>query len=118
MSLLNKLETSRSQTPIACRRDDDAFTVQEAARHGELLEQIQGSVQEVEELPDGYAFRFQSEAEQILTLAEFITLERRCCSFFTFRLEIQSGNGPLWLRLTGGQGVKEFLRDEMGALNP
>jgi hypothetical protein len=30
--------------------------------------------------------------------------------FFNFGLEIEPNSGPLWLRLTGGEGVKEILQ--------
>lgn len=36
--------------------------------------------------------------------------ERLCCPFFRFGLEIEPNSGPLWLRLTGSEGVKEILR--------
>lgn len=118
MTIIDETEITQNQSGITCRRDGDAFNPHEGHRHRELLEQIQASIQEVVELPDGYAFRFPSEAEQILILAEFITLERRCCLFFNFKLEIESNNGPLWLRLTGGEGVKEFLKDELRCRQP
>lgn len=118
MTLINETKTIQSQTGITCQRDRGAFTPEEESRHHELLEKTKQSVQEVEELPDGYAFRFPSDADQILTLAEFITLERRCCSFFSFRLAVESGDGPLWLRLTGGKGTKQFLRAELGDSGP
>jgi hypothetical protein len=118
MTLTNKSKITQPQTGIACQRDRGAFTPEEESHHRELLEKIKQSVQEVEELTDGYAFRFPSEADRILTLAEFITLERRCCSFFNFGLEVERGDGPLWLRLTGGEGTKQFLRAELGDSGP
>jgi hypothetical protein len=41
-------------------------------------------------------------------VAEWIALERRCCPFFRFQLDVEGETGPVWLRLTGA-GVKEFL---------
>jgi len=46
--------------------------------------------------------------------AEFITLERLCCPFLTLALEVERERGPLWLKLTGREGVKPFLRAELG----
>ena len=71
--------------------------------------------QEMKELPDGFAFRFTSDTSVIVNLAEWITLERRCCSFFNFSLAVERDDGPMWLSLTGGEGVKEFLQAEISA---
>jgi hypothetical protein len=41
-------------------------------------------------------------------------MARRCCPFLAFRLEAGRENGPLWLNLTGREGVKQFLKIELG----
>ena len=61
------------------------------------------------ELPDGYLFRFTSEAGLIERLATFVELERGCCPFLTFAIEVSENHGPVALRLTGPPGTKEFL---------
>ncbi len=58
---------------------------------------------------DGYALRFPGEARWLATLAEFIRFERACCPFLRFELHAEQQDGPLWLRLRGPVGVKEFL---------
>ena len=73
-------------------------------------------MEETEELPHGYALRFATEEDRLPSLAEFIAGERRCCPFLSFALEVEAGGGPTWLRLTGPEGVKEFLREELGGL--
>ena len=45
-----------------------------------------------------------------MAIAKFIENERLCCPFFKFGLELGPENGPLWLRLSGGEGVKEILQ--------
>jgi hypothetical protein len=37
-------------------------------------------------------------------------MERLCCPFVRYTLEIEPNRGPFWLRMTGVEGVKEFLR--------
>ena len=101
-----------TESPIAC--DFSAMTAEQRARRQILARQMHAATKEVHELPDGYAFRFSAEPELCLTLAEFMTLERLCCPFFTFRLELEHEGGPMWLRLTGRDGVKQFLRAELG----
>ena len=48
--------------------------------------------------------------------AEFIALERLCCPFLNFGLEIKAEGGPVWLRLSGREGVKAFIREEISGL--
>ena len=63
-------------------------------------------------MKDRYALRLP--AETLLTAAEWISLERRCCPFFGFTLEMERHGGPLWLRVTGPKGIKQFIRAEFG----
>src|SRR5262249_4659952 len=100
------------ESPIAC--DFSAMTAGQRARRQILARQMHAAAREVHELPDGYAFRFSADPELCLTLAEFMTLERLCCPFFTFALELEHEGGPMWLRLTGRDGVKQFLQAELG----
>ena len=39
--------------------------------------------------------------------------ERLCCPFITFELHIAPNRGPVLLRLTGAEGVKDFIRAEL-----
>lgn len=72
--------------------------------------QLFSAAQEVQDLPNGYAIRFANETGRFMAIAMFIENERLCCPFFNFGLEIEPNSGPLWLRLTGGEGVKEILQ--------
>jgi hypothetical protein len=44
--------------------------------------------------------------------AEWISFERLCCPFFSFQLDIASEGAPIWLRMTGREGVKQFMQVE------
>ena len=72
------------------------------------------AAQERQELPDGYAFRYA--ADEYARVTDFIALERRCCAFFHFLLEVPPAGGPLWLRITGPAGVKAFLHASLNQL--
>jgi hypothetical protein len=100
------------ESPFLC--DMTALTSDQRARHRDLAEKLRRALGEVEELPDGYAFRFAMEPSMLLQLAEFITLERLCCPCFTLILEAQRDHGPLSLKVTGREGVKAFIRAEFG----
>jgi hypothetical protein len=72
--------------------------------------QLFALVQEVQDLPNGFAIRFLNEPGRFMSIARFIENERLCCPFFNFGLELEPNSGPIWLRLTGGEGVKEILQ--------
>jgi hypothetical protein len=69
------------------------------------------AVQDIRELPDGLAFQFP--AEEYSAVAEFVGMERLCCPFLTFSLEVSPDRGPLRLQLSGADGVKDFIRAEL-----
>jgi len=97
--------------PFAC--DMQAISADERPRHLTVIEQMRQATTEVKELPDGYAFRFNSSQPTILLVSEFISRERACCPFFTFELVAERNEGPLWLNLRGREGVKDFIKAEL-----
>jgi len=100
------------ESPFIC--DMAAMTAEQRTRHHALAKQLRPAVIEFKELPDGYAAQFPLEAEMVLLVAEFITFERLCCPCFTLGLEVEKESGPLWLKVTGREGVKPFIRAEFG----
>jgi hypothetical protein len=102
------------ESPIAC--DMSAIDPGLRARHVATGAQLFRAAEEIRELPDGYAFRLPPDADALLKTAEFIALERLCCPFLGFTLEIEPEGGPVWVRLTGREGVKAFIREEVGGL--
>jgi hypothetical protein len=76
----------------------------------EIVQKLYKAVQEIQELPNGWAWRLPSTPEILLLVAEDLNMERLCCPFVKYELEIEPNRGPFWLRMTGGEGVKEFLR--------
>jgi len=97
--------------PIVCNLF--GLNASERARQKELHKQLFSDLSNVRELSDGYAIGLPSNKETILAAAEFISLERLCCSFFQFELAVGQTDEPLWLRITGKHGVKEFLKTEL-----
>jgi hypothetical protein len=61
-------------------------------------------------MPDGYGFRLPTDSAMLLKVAEYIANERLCCAFLHFTVDVGSNGEPLWLCLTGGEGVKEYIR--------
>ncbi len=69
--------------------------------------------EEIQELAQGYAFRFPNEAGMWLALATFVEYDRLCCPFYRFGLTAEPNNGPLWLALTGPEGTKDLLNTSL-----
>ncbi len=67
------------------------------------------------ELPDGYEFKLPADNKTYQLLTEWAFQERLCCPFFDIDLRLDRENGPLWLRLTGRPGTKEFIKEEWEA---
>ncbi len=93
-------------TPLACTLA--ALTADERARRQALTDQLAAAREEVRDEEDGYTFRYQ--AALLPVAAAFVALERRCCPFFRFTLTLDPADGPLWLRITGGEGAKDMAR--------
>ena len=93
--------------PIAC--EGTAIPASDRDQHLATVTQIFQAVQEVRELSNGYAFKLPNEPGMFMMLANFVENERLCCPFYGFGLELEPGGGPVWLRLTGGEGVKQFI---------
>ena len=84
-------------------------------RHLATSRELFSSLRQMRELADGYEFRIEG-ANVILQAAEFVSLERLCCPFLNFNIEVEAENGSVWLRLTGRDGVKAFVREEISGL--
>jgi hypothetical protein len=95
---------------ITCRLD--VLDSAQRARQSERRRAIRAATRETRELSDGYALHLGSDPDTFLEAAEWISLERRCCSFLNFKLELKD-DGNVWLWLTGSGGVKAFIDDTM-----
>ena len=107
-----RLEQFIAPSPIAC--DMTAIPPDQRQAHLATSKELFSRLEEFRELENGYEFRFKSDA--IAKLAEFISLEKLCCPFLNFVIEVQEEGGPAWLRLSGREGVKAFIREEISGL--
>ncbi len=106
-----------AQSPFACNRL--ALSPEARARHfNELGPALRALHQSVRELPDGYEFEFAPSAATYKLLAEWAGGEYLCCPFFDVDLRVTREGGPFWLRLTGREGVKQFIRADFARWFP
>lgn len=100
----------QEEMPLACVMD--AIPANERAAHVALIAHLFGELaSEIQELPEGYAFRFA--ARDLESVAAFVANERKCCPFLTFELTVHPAEGPVWLRLSGPPGTRDFLAAEL-----
>jgi len=97
-----------SDQPIAC--DLSVLSEDERRFQERAVARMRDELQDVQELPDGFALRYPDGRTLIEDLARFITLERLCCPFFTFDLRLTSV-GELWLGFRGTPEVKTYMRE-------
>lgn len=100
--------TPQTEIPIAC--DPSAIPAEQREEWVASGKQVYAAVQEIRELERGYAFRLPNDPAMLPRLAAYINGERLCCPFLRFELQVEAGRGPFWLQLTGGEGVKEYMR--------
>lgn len=103
---------TEKESPFAC--DMTAIETDQRAAHLATINKLFRAVESVREMPNGYTFRLPNESDILRTVAEFIALERLCCPFFGFSLEIEREGAAAWLTLTGREGVKPFIVAEIG----
>ncbi len=113
-------EPSSSQTehvsPFACNAL--ALSPEGRKRHfEELTPALLKLTKSRRELPDGYEFELPADNKTYQMLTEWAFNERLCCPFFDIELRFDREGGPLWLRLTGRPGTKEFIKEEFDLAN-
>ena len=117
-SLFSRLRQSMSDeaqapSPIAC--DMSVLSPAQRELHIQTSRDLLSGLKQIRELSNGYQFRLDG-SNVIVKAAEFISLEKLCCPFLNFSLEVEAENGPVWLKLTGREGVKAFVREEISGL--
>lgn len=89
------------------------FEAADRRRYDALRERLGTRRLGIHEIPDGIAVVYPGEPDVFRDVAEWITLERRCCPFLSFRLEFDAEPPAIRLRLVGGDDVKRFLRAQL-----
>ena len=107
-----RTEMNENVFPYAC--DMTALDPSTRKRHGTVTRVVFQAVEYVEELLDGYAFQLPRNTGVLSKTVEFVENESRCCPFFRFGIEVEPEDGPIWLRLTGPEGVQSFIAAEIG----
>lgn len=103
-------EKTQKESPFYCIRA--ALNPEQLHRKEELGKLIRSSRLNTRELADGYEFELAKDSSIVQAAAEWAAMERLCCPFFDIELRLGRENGPFVLRLTGREGVKQFIHSE------
>ncbi len=101
---------SNQTEEISCK----LTTAELQKRKETVLTSLKRQILQKKEVPNGYAFKFSGTDAVVDELAEFVKSERSCCSFFVFTLSFSGDGSEAWLTLTGPEGAKEMISDELG----
>ncbi|OLD34162.1 MAG: hypothetical protein AUI50_07540 [Crenarchaeota archaeon 13_1_40CM_2_52_14] len=105
-------QQTRDVSSLYCNMS--ALDTEQRKRYDILTKDVLAKHLEIEEIADGYGIRFPYNPSLFTALSEWATLEQLCCPFLTLTLELHHDQGPVWLKARGDDGVKEFLRAELG----
>lgn len=83
-------------------------------RKSTVLASLKEKVLLKKELHNGFAYKFEGSDLVLNELTEFIKSERECCSFFVFNISISGDKSEAWLELTGPEGTKDVIVNELG----
>ncbi|MBM3182388.1 MAG: hypothetical protein FJZ86_18895 [Chloroflexi bacterium] len=99
----------------------NAIPPEEREPHFELTRRLFQASLRVVEIENGFTFLFSNQTDTLFKLFEFIRLERLCCPFLGFTVDIRPNSDQVWLSLTGEEGIKLFIKseiDELGITSP
>jgi hypothetical protein len=89
--------------PIACALNQTQF-----AKRKRLLDRLAQQAIKRRRLPNGVSLCFAANSGRVTELAKFVDLERDCCPFLTFRIDVGAGES-IWLKLTGPPAARELI---------
>ena len=96
-----------SSLAVACSLSEEEL----ARRSQEVGRDLFVFAEQVEELSDGFRWRFPGDGAWHTKLLDFIAAERRCCGFFRIELAFEPGLEPVTLTLRGPVGTKAFITE-------
>lgn len=91
-----------------------ALTPEERAHHKQLGDKLMAARKAIVETDRGYEFQFGPQDATLAELADWVVAESKCCPFFDFHIDLENEGKLICLRLTGEEGVKQFMEAEFG----
>ena len=101
-------------SPVAC--NIKAINANERPRYNKLMKRLRAAVQGRSTLDNGYAYTLDAKAIALPEVAEWMSMERRCCPFLTLQVSTAGTQADWRLNVTGPEGTKAILEVELPAL--
>ena len=105
-----KEQVTTTQSKFYC--NIKALTPEERAHHKQLGDKLMAARKQIVEMPQGYEFQFSPQNVTLAELADWVVAESKCCPFFDFHIDLENEGKLICLRLTGEEGIKQFIRAE------
>ena len=105
-------QMNTTQSKFYC--NTKALTAEERAHHKQLSEKLMAARKATVDTGNGYEFQFGPQDATLAELADWVVNESKCCPFFDFHIDLENEGKLICLRLTGEEGVKQFMRAEFG----
>ncbi|MBY0434401.1 MAG: hypothetical protein K2U26_09850 [Cyclobacteriaceae bacterium] len=83
-------------------------------RRKTVLADLKNQMLTKDEMGNGFEYTFSGTDAIIDQLSEFVKTERQCCDFFDYEIKITGDTKTAKLKITGPEGVKEFIKEELG----
>lgn len=112
VQVLAKLSISPDDFPLL-----DAVWGHDELELASLTENIKrclGAVEDLNELPSGYRFKFPGGNEWTNRLSELCRQQQKFLPFLVFKLMRDSSNGSIYLQATGPEGARQIIRSMLG----
>lgn len=113
MSNQTQVDLSVSGVPVlACNLN--VLTAEQRPQHLNRQQTLFAQVVDYRELPMGYQFDFP--VELLAQVVEFVSLERQCCPFFQFTIDVAPSSEVVSFSLSGDAHVKIFLASNLAEI--
>jgi hypothetical protein len=111
-TLLASQDNQATATKSRFYCNSKALTPEERSHHKQLSDKLMSVREKIVEVEKGYEFQFSPQNVTLAELADWVVKESKCCPFFDFHLDLENEGKLVCLRLTGEEGIKEFIRAE------
>lgn len=88
-------------------------TLELRLRKATVIASLKEMVLEKQELVNGFRYRFDGSDQTLDLISDFIKTERLCWDFLILGLTVAHQDSPVWLELSGPEGAKDFIKNEI-----
>jgi hypothetical protein len=100
-----------NEIPVACCHS--VFTKEQRVNYKSIWRELETKRLGITELENGYQYGFPGDAETLLLINEWVSMERKYCPFLMFTVIESNVDEPVLLQLTGNEEAKAFLRTDI-----